>query len=168
MRPLTGQADARCGCLLGPPCWRRCVFHATLLCIPSHVTTSELYGSTIVARAQPLRAASAVASADTLSPRWPGSVLTSVAPARAWPSCTTSRSPSVHLGWLLICRHTLPFSILRSSPVPPCPSACPLCRLWQLQSKMAAVGGDGAYNARLDRVAAARVGLEQRLQVGAV
>ncbi|KAL4420877.1 hypothetical protein ABPG77_002836 [Micractinium sp. CCAP 211/92] len=39
-----------------------------------------------------------------------------------------------------------------------------LARLWQLQSKMAAVGGDGAYNARLDRVAAARVGLEQRLQ----
>ena len=41
-----------------------------------------------------------------------------------------------------------------------------LCRLWQLQNKMAAVGGEGAYDARLDRVAAARSNLEQRLQVG--
>ncbi|GAB4823249.1 hypothetical protein N2152v2_010295 [Parachlorella kessleri] len=39
-----------------------------------------------------------------------------------------------------------------------------LARLWQLQNKMAAVGGEGAYDARLDRVAAARSNLEQRLQ----
>ena len=42
---------------------------------------------------------------------------------------------------------------------------CVLCRLWQVQNKMAAVGGEGAYDARLDRVAAARSNLEQRLQV---
>jgi hypothetical protein len=40
-----------------------------------------------------------------------------------------------------------------------------LARLWQLQAKMAAVGGGpGAYEARLERVAEARLGLEQRLQ----
>jgi hypothetical protein len=38
--------------------------------------------------------------------------------------------------------------------------------LWQLQSKMAAVGGEGAYAARLERVVEARAGIEQRLQVG--
>ena len=42
-------------------------------------------------------------------------------------------------------------------------AAC--CRLWQLQSKMAAVGGEATYEARLERVAAARVGVEQRLLV---
>lgn len=36
--------------------------------------------------------------------------------------------------------------------------------MWQLQNKMAAVGGEGAYDARLDRVSAARTNLEQRLQ----
>lgn len=40
-----------------------------------------------------------------------------------------------------------------------------LCRLWQLQAKMAAVGGGSAYEARLERVAEARSGVEQRLQV---
>ncbi|PSC68405.1 SET domain-containing [Micractinium conductrix] len=39
-----------------------------------------------------------------------------------------------------------------------------LARLWQLQSKMAAVGGEGTYEARLDRVTTARAGLEERLQ----
>lgn len=38
-------------------------------------------------------------------------------------------------------------------------------RLWQLQSKMAAVGGEGTYEARLERVVQARAGIEQRLQV---
>jgi len=35
-----------------------------------------------------------------------------------------------------------------------------LARLWQLQAKMAAVGGAGAYDARLDRVIRARGALE--------
>lgn len=45
----------------------------------------------------------------------------------------------------------------------PCVAAS---RLWQLQSKMAAVGGENAYAARLERVVEARGGIEQRLQVG--
>lgn len=52
------------------------------------------------------------------------------------------------------------------SPAAPPRPAC--CRLWQLQNKMAAVGGGSAYDARLDRVVAARTNLEQRLQVGVV
>ncbi|KAI3436374.1 hypothetical protein D9Q98_002427 [Chlorella vulgaris] len=39
-----------------------------------------------------------------------------------------------------------------------------LARLWQLQNKMAAVGGEGTYEARLGRVVEARAGIEQRLQ----
>ena len=39
-----------------------------------------------------------------------------------------------------------------------------LARLWQLQSKMAAVGGGAGYDARLERVALARANLEHRLQ----
>ena len=42
----------------------------------------------------------------------------------------------------------------------------PVSRLWQLQSKMTAVGGEGTYEARLERVVQARAGIEQRLQVG--
>lgn len=48
----------------------------------------------------------------------------------------------------------------------PCTPAHPSpCRLWQLQNKMAAVGGEGTYEARLGRVVEAWAGIEQRLQV---
>lgn len=39
-----------------------------------------------------------------------------------------------------------------------------LARLWQLQAKMGAVGGAASYNVRLERVVAARQGVQQRLQ----
>jgi hypothetical protein len=60
----------------------------------------------------------------------------------------------------MYCLLLLVLMILLPSPPPP------MCRLWQLQSKMAAVGGEGTYEARLERVVLARAGIEQRLQVG--
>ena len=60
--------------------------------------------------------------------------------------------------------HVLP-AVAGNNCVPALPRPS-VCRLWQLQSKMAAVGGEGTYEARLERVVLARAGIEQRLQVG--
>ena len=63
------------------------------------------------------------------------------------------------------CKQAAQVGVLHSVPAHTPPLAGR--RLWQLQAKMAAVGGGpGAYEARLERVAEARFGLEQRLQVG--
>ena len=90
------------------------------------------------------------------APRWPAAPAPLPRPP-ARRACLTHPAP------------TLPPNVSpRPFPHPSHPTPTPARRLWQLQSKMAAVGGEGTYEARLDRVTTARAGLEERLQVGGV